>query len=84
MLELDDLVEDPEQVDAGEDVPPAEGGRFARLDAADRQLGLLAVDDARREVHRRDAVKKIGLEEPAGKAPGVNMSIKRYSIHIKV
>ena len=54
MLPLGELVEDPEEVDAGEHVAPAEGGGVADLQRLRRQLGLLP-DDARREVQEGDA-----------------------------
>ena len=38
---LGELVEYPEEVDAGEHVPPAEGRRIADLQRLGRQLGLL-------------------------------------------
>ena len=49
MLPLGELVEDSEEVDAGEHVPPAEGGGVADLQGLGRQLGLLP-DYAGREV----------------------------------
>ena len=54
MLPLGELVEDPEEVDAGEHVAPAEGRGVTDLQRLRRQLGLLP-DDARREVQEGDA-----------------------------
>ena len=54
VLPLGELVEDPEEVDAGEHVPPAEGRGVADLQGLGRQLRLLP-DYARREVQEGDA-----------------------------
>ena len=54
MLPLGELVEDPEEVDAGEHVPPAEGRGVPDLQRFRSQLGLLT-DDARREVQEGNA-----------------------------
>ena len=54
MLPLGELVEDPEEVDAGEHVPPAEGRGVPDLQGLGRQLGLL-LDHARGKVQQGDA-----------------------------
>ena len=59
VLPLGELVEDSEEVDAGEHVPPAEGGGVADLQGLGRQLGLLP-DNARGKVEEGDAERYSG------------------------
>ncbi len=54
MFPLGEFVEDPEEVDAAEAVPPAVGRGVADLQSLGGQLGLLT-DHAWREVQKRDA-----------------------------